>query len=185
MLLEIEKMKLGDIDLSSLNVGTRLMLSTNGTLTTTLETLFFEKVEVFKIFESLVKASEVSDSVKLRLNLCDEEMLLKRDVFLQGKTSKRNYVYATSYVAIDKLSPNFRDELVKSQTPIGYIWNRYKIPLYKEFISYTVSVVGDLAEGFQIKKDEILYDRTYIVYSDNIPITIITEKFPMMETNFK
>jgi chorismate-pyruvate lyase len=162
------------IEPSTLSPFQRILLTTDGTLTEILEAYLFEPIQVVKLTEKITERKQEI----LPLDLKIESELIKRKVLLRGKISRRNLVYAESILVSERLKPEFRDELLKSQTPIGRLWLEHKIETFKEIVDSGKEPANELSNYFQIEKGDKVLFRTYCVFSNRLPIMIITEKFP-------
>ena len=88
--------KLKGLDISSLEPLQRVLLVTDGTLTEILEAAFLERIQLVKVLQQVVSSHEC-------LEWEDNEPVIERGVLLRGERSRRNYVYAKSLIAIDRL----------------------------------------------------------------------------------
>lgn len=162
------------VDLSTLNSLQRILLTTDGTLTETLEAYFLERIQLVKLSEHMISAS----SPLPLLNLCLGDEMIERRILLRGEASGNNLVYAESLIAINELDESLRDGLLRSKTPIGRLWLEHKLETFKEIVHMGRETAGDLAPFFDISSDDNLLSRTYRVFSKRKPILMITEKFP-------
>lgn len=162
------------IETAHLSSFQRIILTTDGTLTEILEAYLLEAIKVVKLSERFVVLSDAIAS--LDLNAGDE--VIERKILLQGKTSKRNWIYAESMIVPDRLDERFRERLLKSQESIGRLWLEYRIETFKEIIDSNEQLAEDLSDYFNIPHKEKLFSRTYRVFSNRQPIMTITEKFP-------
>jgi chorismate-pyruvate lyase len=164
----------GHIDPSSLSTFQRIILTTDGTLTDILEAFIFEQVRVVKLSETLGPAPEDMEVLELRKNTD----IIDRRVLLQGKISRKNFIYAESIIIPERLDENFREELLRSRTPIGRLWLEYKMETFKEIIDSEKRMAGVLASHFDIRTNDFLFSRTYRVFLGRRPALMITEMFP-------
>lgn len=155
----------------------KVLLEANGTVTAMLEAYLSEQIKVIKLSESIINKKLDFPSVFLNR----EEEVISRKVLLQGDKSHRNFIYAESFVLINNLEPKFKDELLKTKTPIGKLWSRNKVETYKEIISSRKEPAKGLAEYFGISPKAELFSRTYSVSSNGKITMIITEKFAESE----
>ncbi|NER80073.1 MAG: DUF98 domain-containing protein [Leptolyngbya sp. SIO1D8] len=167
------------VDPSNLSAFQRILLTTDGTLTHILEAYLFEQIQVVKLSEKL--APLMSDLPVMGLSKGTE--VIARRVLLRGKISRRNYIYAESIIVPERLEQSFRDELIKTKTPIGKVWFEHRTETFKEIISSGREPAKVLANYFDIAPEENLLFRAYSVFSSRQPIMLITEKFP--ETYFQ
>ncbi|MCC0177683.1 DUF98 domain-containing protein [Waterburya agarophytonicola K14] len=152
----------------------RLMLVTDGRITDIIQAYSGETVEAVKLHQKLVKC----DSQLSSLQLESKQQVIERSIVLQGTTSKTNYLYADSYLVLERLDPEIRNKLIFSRQPIGKLLRENKIETYREIIDCGIEPAGKLAKYFKIEANaEIIY-RTYLVLMNGLPAMQITEKFP-------
>ncbi len=168
-------LKHNHIDLSNLSYLQRILLISDGTLTDILEAYLLEPIKVLKISEKV----EVTNKEISILELEAGSEVLDRKIFLQGKNSRKNLLYAESQIVIERLDEEFKNELLKSQTPIGHLWSQFRLETFKEIIEAGKESANELSSYFidTEPKDQLLF-RTYRVFSNRKPIMMITEKFP-------
>ncbi|HZH62106.1 MAG TPA: chorismate pyruvate-lyase family protein, partial [Metabacillus sp.] len=105
-----ENMATSHIEPSRLSAFQRILLTTDGTLTEILEAYLFEPIQVVKLFEKIIATKQ--DISPLDLKAGSE--VIERKVLLQGKISRKNFIYAESVLVHERLELKFRDELLKS-----------------------------------------------------------------------
>ncbi len=169
---------LGEINLRNIGIIPRILLTTNGTLTNILESCFLEKIIVKKILQTTQKTLFAEDYLHLR----QAEPTLARKILLQGSKSERNYIYAESFVLSERVTRPIRDELLNTDTPLGKVLDKHKIESFKKFVSYRTEKAGAIAGYFNLDDGDDIFSRTFVVYSNNQPIMIITEKIPPLAT---
>ena len=169
-----ESLDRSHLDPSALSAFQRILLTTDGTLTHILEAYLFEQIQVVKLSEKL--APLMSDLPVMDLHEGTE--VIARRVLLRGKISRRNYIYAESIIVPDRLEQTFRDELIKTKTPIGKIWFEHRTETFKEIIDSSRESAKVLANYFDISPEDNMLSRTYSVFSNRQAIMLITEKFP-------
>lgn len=162
------------ISLSELSTLQRIILITDGTLTDILEIYLLEKISIIKLSEEMI---EIAENMPV-LNLEIGRQIIKRKIFLQGKISRKNWIYAESIIVPERLDQRFKEQLLNSEKPIGKLWLEYRVETFKEIVDLSQELAGNLSEDFHISKEEKLFSRTYRVFSQNQPIMMITEKFP-------
>jgi len=163
--------KLKGLDISSLELLQRVLLVTDGTLTEMLEAAFLERIQLVKVLQQVVSSHEC-------LEWEDNEPVIERGVLLRGERSRRNYVYAKSLIAIDRLQPAFRQDLLELNIPLGRLWLEHKLETYKEIVYVRSQSVGKLSCYFECSDAAVLLIRSYRVFSARQLIMIITEHFP-------
>jgi chorismate-pyruvate lyase len=151
----------------------RVLLVTDGTVTAILEAAFLESIQVVKLTQEVVKATE-SHAL---LQSSPEEAIVERRVLLRGVLTGRNYVYAESLIAVNRMGPAFCRLLFDSDTPLGQLWLDQKLETYKEMVEMRGATGSPGAEYFDCSGSEILI-RKYRIYSGGIPVMVISEHFP-------
>ncbi len=169
-----ESLKRSHIEPSSLSTFQRILLTTDGTVTEMLEAYSLENINVIKLSEELV--STVTEIPVL--NLPKGTQVIDRKILLQGKISRKNYLYAESIIVPERLDERFQDALLKSETPIGKLWLQYKVETFKEIVDTGKEPIGKLANYFLVEKEDKMLFRTYRVFTNRKPVMMITEKFP-------
>lgn len=162
------------IDPSSLSTFQRILLTTDGTVTHMLEAYLFEQIQVVKLSEQLISVSQDIPQMELTKGT----NVIVRKVFLKGKISRRNFIYAESIVAPERLDESFRRELLETKTPIGKIWLEQRVETFKEIVDSGKEPANGLSDDFNIDPKENVLFRTYCVFTNRKPTMMITEKFP-------
>src|SRR5208283_676089 len=169
--------KLDGLDTSSLDPLQRVLLVTDGTLTEILEATFLERIQLIKVAQQVIHAT--ASHAQLEPDSEQREALIERKILLQGEESGRNYAYAESLIAVDRLGSSFRDELLESNMPLGRLWLKYKLETFKELQTVQCQSASQLCGYFESPAASQLLVRTYRVFSGARPVMIITEFFPM------
>jgi chorismate-pyruvate lyase len=167
--------KLQNVDVSALAPLQRIFLITDGTLTEILEAAFFERIKLVKLAQATAPANTMPDADDFE----PSENLLHRKILLQGADTGRNYAYAESLIAVDRLGPAFREELLGSTTPLGRLWLEHRLETFKELREISSRPADKLAEHFKCSATEPLLMRRYRVSSAAKPIMTISEWFPV------
>ena len=162
------------INPSELSTLQRIVLTTDGTLTEILEAYLFEKIRIIKLSEGIVSITQ--DIPPLAVKQGSE--VIERKVLLQGKISRKNFIYAESILVTERLDEKFKDELLHSKTPLGRLWLEHKLETFKEIIDTAEETADKLLEYFPLQPEDKVFSRTYRVFSQRQPIMTITEKFP-------
>lgn len=162
------------INPATLSTFQRILLTTDGTLTDILEAYLFEQIQVIKVSQNLILLPESLPT----MNLDQGTEVIDRRILLQGRISRKNYIYAESILVPERLDDNFRHELFKTKTPIGKIWLEQKVETFKEILDSAKESANNLAQYFRIEPTDKLLSRTYRVFSQGHPVMMITEKFP-------
>jgi chorismate-pyruvate lyase len=166
--------KLNGFDVNSLEPLQRVLLVTDGTLTEILEANFFERIKLVKVSQRIIPAT----ASHALIDPGPGEPLIERKILLQGEESHRNYAYAESLIAVDRLAPSFRDALLNSTTPLGRLWLEHKLETFKELQEVRSQPANGLRQYFECTEAAPLLVRTYRVFSAAKPVMVITEYFP-------
>jgi chorismate-pyruvate lyase len=162
------------LDLSALEPLQRVLLTTDGTLTDILEAVFLERINLVKVRQRTVPASQSHAWIEP----ADGETILERNVILRGARTGRNYVYAESAVAIDRLSAAFRRDLLESDSPLGRLWIEHRLETCKELLDVRCERESGTAAELWPFETAVLR-RTYRVFTARRPLIVITERFPL------
>lgn len=154
-----------EVDLSSLSLFQRILLTTNGTISNIVEAYMHEKIRSHKLAEQFAKSDELKDT-------------LYRTVTLQGEATQNNFVYAESIIKCNRLANDFKKALLETDIPIGKLWNQYKIEYFKEILQIGKETAGEVSRYFHIMSSDKLLKRTFLVRINSQPSILITEKFP-------
>ncbi len=182
MINSINKIQNHKVDikkLDGLNIIERILLRTDGSITTLLEELLQEKLIANKIYEGLI---ESKINIK-EMGISKGDNYWQRTITLQGKTTGKNHLYASSIINKQRLNKLFSSTLINTEIPIGKLWDQFRFETYKSIIDWGEEPAKSLGPLFKIKKKSPLLYRTYCVYSQGNPVMMITEKFP--KNNFK
>ncbi len=162
------------INPATLSTFQRILLTTDGTLTDILEAYLFEQIQVVKLSQNLIPIPKSLPAMEL----AEGTDVIDRRILLQGRISRKNYIYAESILVPERLDDHFRHELFKTKTPIGKIWLEQKVETFKEILDSAKESAQGLAEYFNIEASDKLLSRTYRVCTNGKPVMMITEKFP-------
>ena len=162
------------IDPAELSTFQRILLTTDGTLTHILEAYLYEPIQVVKLSEKL---TTLTQDIEV-MNLSKGTEVIARKILLRGRISRRNFLYAESILVPERLEKRFRDELLKTKTPIGKIWLEHRVETFKEIIDSGKEHNNFLTNYFGVETGTNFFFRTYCVYSHRQATMMITEKFP-------
>jgi len=169
-----ELLKNNQIDPSSLTPFQQVLLIADGTLTNILEAFLNEPIGVVKLSENIISITEDIAFLDIKVGT----QVLERQILLQGKTTQRHWLYADSIIVLERVEEQFREKLIESHIPIGKLWVKHKTETFKEIVAYALEEAGDLSDYFEIKRPDKLFSRSYRVFSNRLPVMMITEKFP-------
>ncbi|NEP45308.1 MAG: DUF98 domain-containing protein, partial [Okeania sp. SIO2H7] len=99
-----ESLKRSHIEPSSLSTFQRILLTTDGTVTEMLEAYTLEQINVVKLSEGLVSTVQEIPVLELKRGT----QVIERKILLQGKISRKNYLYAESIIVPERLDRKFQ-----------------------------------------------------------------------------
>ena len=169
-----ESLTRSHIDPTHLSTFQRILLTTDGTVTDMLEAYLFEQMRIIKLSERILPLP--SDNPYMSLKAGTE--IINREILLQGKISRKNFIYAESVIVPSRLTPQFQNALIETKTPIGKIWIEQRVETFKEIKDSALEMAQDLSGYFLISPSDKLLSRTYCVYTNEQAVMMITEKFP-------
>jgi chorismate-pyruvate lyase len=161
-------------DLSPIALLQRILLTTDGTLTDTLEVAFLEKIDLVRLD---IRRSQTVAAVP-ELELEEGAEMMERKILLRGRRSGVNYVFAKSLLALDRLDSRFRDKLVNSDMPLGRLWQEHRLETWKQKLNICRRPAAELAVHFGIDSQVEILARSYRVFNNRRPIMWITEYLP-------
>ncbi len=173
--LDLQKsLKRSPINPKDITSFKRVLLTTDGMVTEILEAYLWEQMKVIKLFQDYFTLEDEISSLEVEKG-CS---VLQRKIFLRGKISQKNHIYAESIIVPDRLNERIRDGLLNSNKPIGLLILENRLETFREILDCGKEKAHDLAVHFKIKKNDFLIFRTYRVFANRLPIMLITEKFP-------
>ena len=147
-------------------------------VTEMLEAFFWERMTVAKVSQDYYPAEhDIPD-----LHLEHGAEILERKIFLRGRMSHENRIYAESIIVPGRLDEKMRDGLLNSEKPIGLLIQEDRLETFREILGCGKEPAAELAPAFRIAEDDYLIYRVYRVLANRSPIMLITEKFPELET---
>lgn len=156
----------------------KILLITNGSVTELLEHYADEPIMLKKLYEEVV--TDFNNLLNAHRAFIEEDSstILVRKGILQGKLTLNHYLYVESSILLDNLPNDFRDDLLKSQLPIGKLWAKYRSETYKTDFSMKQEKADEyVAKNLNIKINSDVLSRTYSIYSREKKTMVITEKF--------
>ncbi len=152
------------LNLSHYPLSLQLLMKTDGTVTELIKLLTQEEIKVVKLSEKITPNTDGD--------------ILNRQIYLQGKSSNINWLYAESKIYLANLTQQFVDDLITRNKPIGSLWELYQVETYKKLTKLQKLISSD-RETSGFKKESELLNRTYLVYNNNKVIMEISESFPI------
>jgi chorismate-pyruvate lyase len=166
------------VDPHRLSSFQRILLATDGTVTDILEAYLWEAIQVVKLYQECID----TDASVPYLDIGPQAPVLIRKIILRGKPSDRNYIYAESIVALERLNERIRQGLIETQKPVGQLMLEARLETFREILSCCYEPAEEIGEYLGVAADANLISRTYRVFSNRQPFMLITEKF--LETAF-
>lgn len=155
------------LNLSALPAFLRVLLTTDGTVTKSLEAFFWEPVAVRNRGQEYHILTEAVPLLRRPVG----SRLLRRRVDLVGVESGRLLVWADSWINTELLSPALRTELEAGQVGIGELLRECGLETYRQIVDCGCEPE---AEG-----GECVW-RRYIIVQAGQPFIQIQEFFPLM-----
>lgn len=143
----------------------RVLLSTDGTVTKSLESFFWEPVNVENLGQAYVDLTEDAPIIA-----CPKgSRVLQRRVQLMGQHTKRRYVLADSLICTHMLPENVRSDLEAGVVGVGELLRECSLETYREIMDF----------GCDPLDGEPAVWRCYRIVMKGEPFIQITEQFPL------
>lgn len=152
-----------DIDFAALPPFLRVLLTTDGTVTKSLESFFWEPVSVVNLGQSYVTLTEDAPVIDLQAGAS----VLHRQVKLVGDRSQRIYTWATSLIRAEILEKDIREDLEKGKVGVGELLRELGLETYREIVD------------FGKNEDQKSVWRRYRIIMNHQAFIQITEEFPL------
>lgn len=158
------------LDFNRLPPFLRTLLTTDGTVTKSLESFFWEPVKV----ENLGQQRTTLTADEALISRKAGQQVLQRNIQLRGINSKKIYAKASSLICTEMLEPEIARSLEKGKMGIGELLRECGLETYREILD-----VGEFG-GDQTDTScgrEIW--RTYRIVMGHQPVIQVTEIFPL------
>jgi len=152
----------------------KILLGTDGSVTQLLESVTGHPVVVRTRNQEIVNADK--NDVE-RLGVLPGDLVNNRVVELLDAVTGEILIYAKSRTPIARLAPDFREDLLKADIPIGKIIARHQIEARREILDAKVTR-DDTGSIFPICRNELLLMRQYRIIHGGKPLIFIQEQFP-------
>jgi chorismate-pyruvate lyase len=139
-----------------------------------LEAYAGERIEVVKLLQEYGAADEAD----LPLQVAGGAKVLRRRVLLRGRSSRRNLLYAEVTVVPDRVDETLLGGLVTTDKPVGVLLAENRTETFREILVAAREPAGTCAAHFGIEPTAVVIFRTYRIHARQVPIMLITEKFP-------
>ena len=152
----------------------RMLLGADGTVTHILEAYADEPIEVVKLRQEFDTRRPTDGA----LDLPEGAAILRREVVLRGRRSKRNLLYASAVLAVGRIDPKLIEVLVSTDQPIGRLLVANRIETFREILEVGRGPAEAAGAHFGALPTAELICRTYRILSQGQPLMVITERFP-------
>lgn len=158
--------------IGNLSSAQKILLATDGSVTTILDVLKGH-IDVKTLVQEFIDADEIQ-AQKLGIN---KGGTVNYRAVVMSHDPEEPLIHAISLTPVEKLTNNFKEDLLKADIPIGRILKKYNIESRREIIH-----IGAEEPDEELKKifntDSIILTRIYnIIYKDEVLIRI-KEAFP-------
>ncbi|MDN7025362.1 DUF98 domain-containing protein [Methanoculleus sp. FWC-SCC1] len=160
----------------SLSPLQKVLLGTDGSVTNLLEMATGHPVEVVTRVQE-VRPADPETAAELGVEPGDA--VNYRVVELRDTLTGETLIYAVSFTPLQRLAPDFRDDLLRADIPIGRILRRHRIESRREITDARI-VPADphLSSIFRIHRQQALLSRKYRIIHNRQPLIAIEEIFP-------
>lgn len=141
----------------------RVLLTTDGTVTKSLEAYFWEPVEVHTEAQRYEALGEAHPA----LGLAATASVLKRQVHLRGRHTGQIYVWANSLLRAELLPEPVRTRLLQGQVGIGELLRDCGLETYRQVLAF----------GLTESPQGPCVWRSYLISTTGVPFIHINERF--------
>ena len=156
-----------------LNSTLRLLLTSGGTLTTSLQALMMGPVYLEVVNQTIAETD--TETVQF-LELKKPEKVLLREVWLLNDQKER-MVYAKSYLPMNSIDPFLLQQLQLKSRSIGDLIDSSNLPSLKDKMTFSRVESASLAREFNLIKDNLMWRRHYRLKVQNHLLASIQEVF--------
>lgn len=154
----------------------KFLLGTDGSVTRILESITGKNVAINTLVQEIVPADTAAAE---HLDIAEGDPVNFRIVEITTEESGEVLIYAVSHTPVNRLSPEFKDDLMRADIPIGKIIAQHKIEARREILNARVLPASEEAGRiFAICKNEPLLSRQYQIIHSGKPLIFIEERFP-------
>ena len=151
----------------------RVLLTADGTVTTSLEAYFAEPIRI----EAQAQELRTHTRPEPLLDVAAGAQLIDRRVRLRGDASDRVYAYAESLLRPDALPAAIRADILAGRIGIGELLRNRALPSFREIVA--LGATHDCAALFLDARYREAIFRTYRIFIERVPAIVITEYFPL------
>ena len=167
------------INLARLTPFQRGLLVTDGTVIRFIEAYTLAPIEVVL----LQQARQTLHTEHTWLELPAEEEIISRQVVLQtdsrDEPSPIIHAYADSLIVPQRLPQSILDGLESDKQGLGGLLRRSGLETWRELLWCGIETLTNLPPAVKHLEGETFISRAYRVFSDEAPLMLINEKFPL------
>ena len=152
----------------------RVLLSTDGTVTRSLEAYFGQPIDVEVIVHERVGSEQGYPQIGIERG----QAVVLRRVVLRGRIDRVPYAFAQSVIAEDRITPEMRTRLIVGREGIGEVLIRAKQRTFREILSVRRAEAREWGPLLEIESNACVLVRQYTICHDLSPSILIEEVFP-------
>jgi len=154
----------------------KFLLGTDGSVTQILESITGKTVVIKTLVQKIVPADRTAAD---HLSIAVGDPVNFRIVEIKTEQDDEVLIYAVSHTPVNRLSPEFKDDLMKADIPIGKIISQHHIEARREILNARVLPASEEAGRiFTVCRNEPLLSRQYQIIHSGKPLIFIEEQFP-------
>lgn len=154
----------------------KFLLGTDGSVTQLLESITGKTVVIQTLVQEIVPADRTAAD---HLSIAEGDPVNFRIVEIKTEENGEVLIYAVSHTPVNRLSPEFKDDLMKADIPIGKIIRQHHIEARREILNARVlPASAEAGHLFSVCKNEPLLSRQYQIIHGGKPLIFIEEQFP-------
>lgn len=171
----------GPFDLIKKEVGTlstlqKILLSTDGSVTSLLEAIEGDEVTITTLSQQVVPADRIT-AERLEIKVGSE--VNHRVVELRNSRTREVLIFAVSDTPLERLERGFKSDLMRADIPIGRILKKHSIESRREISETGVRSSDEtMSRVFGIPLKDPLLFRKYRIIHQGKPFVSIEEVFP-------
>jgi len=154
----------------------KFLLGTDGSVTQILESITGKNVVIRTLVQEIIPADRTAAE---NLSIAEGDPVNYRVVEITTEDRGEVLIYAISHTPVQRLSPEFRDDLMRADIPIGKIIRQHHIEARREILTaQVIPATEEAGKLFSICKNEPLLSRQYQIIHGGKPLIFIEERFP-------
>jgi beta-ribofuranosylaminobenzene 5'-phosphate synthase len=154
----------------------KMLLGTDGSVTSLLEIITGSPIEIETLMQQMVPADR---SVAKELMIQPGDEVNHRIVKLKNGETGETLIYAVSHTPLKRLDPDFKEDLIRADIPIGVILKKHRIESRRDLTAADVLPADrEIADIFNIFPREMMLSRNYTIFRHGEPLIAIRETFP-------